>query len=147
MKIIAKPFKDLSVDELYACLQARFDVFVIEQHCEYPDMDDMDKCAYHIYELDENDKLVAYCRVIPAGMNGHDVVSIGRVLTTVRGKGYGRDVMETAMKVAKTEFDASEVELNGQVQAKGFYESLGFVQTSDEFIEADIVHVRMWRKI
>ncbi len=33
------PFKDLSVDELYAIMRLRNEVFVVEQNCVYQDAD------------------------------------------------------------------------------------------------------------
>ena len=44
-----KTFDEFTVPELYAVLKARIDVFVIEQNCPYPDLDNYDQKAVHIW--------------------------------------------------------------------------------------------------
>lgn len=34
-----KKFQELTVEELYAILQLRTDIFVVEQECPYPEVD------------------------------------------------------------------------------------------------------------
>ena len=50
--------------------------------------------------------LVALCRVCPAGTHMKEV-SIGRVITTERGKGYGKRIMLEGIAAAKEYFMAS----------------------------------------
>jgi ElaA protein len=38
-----------TVDELYAVIKARVDVFVVEQDCPYPDLDGYDQKAIHLW--------------------------------------------------------------------------------------------------
>ena len=136
-----KLFKELTVDELYELLRIRSDVFVVEQDCVYQDMDNDDQKSIHIW-LTVADKVVALARVCPAGthMKG---ISIGRVITTVRGKGYGKQIMLHAIDAAKEHFGAKQIDLEAQEYAKGFYESAGFRQSSDTFILDGIPHIRM----
>ena len=82
-----KAFRDLTTAELYELLRIRSDVFVVEQDCVYQDMDYDDQPAIHLW-FTEGDSIVALCRVCPAGTHMEEV-SIGRVITTARGKGYG----------------------------------------------------------
>ena len=42
MKTIIKSFYELNIDELYEILKLRAEVFIIEQNCIYPDIDDND---------------------------------------------------------------------------------------------------------
>ena len=51
--------------------------------------------------------------------------------------------MEEAIRVAQEELDADVITIEAQVQARGFYEKLGFVQTSDEFDDGGIMHIEM----
>ena len=70
-------------------------------------------------------------------------ISIGRVITTVRGKGYGKQIMLHAIDAAKEHFGAKQIDLEAQEYAKGFYESVGFKQSSDTFMLDGIPHIRM----
>ena len=70
-------------------------------------------------------------------------ISIGRVITTERGKGYGKQIMLYAIEAAKECFGAKQIDLEAQEYAKGFYENVGFKQSSDTFMLDGIPHVRM----
>ena len=39
----AKAFYELTVDELYAILKLRYEVFIVEKQCVYQDVDGIDK--------------------------------------------------------------------------------------------------------
>ena len=136
-----KTFKQLTVDELYELLRVRTEVFVVEQDCVYQDMDGDDKEAIHVW-LTEGDKVVALARVCPAGVH-LPTISIGRVITTVRGEGYGKQIMLAAIDVAVDHFGATSIDIEAQEYAKGFYESVGFKQTSDTFMLDGIPHIKM----
>ena len=136
-----KTFKQLTVDELYELLRVRTEVFVVEQDCVYQDMDGDDKEAIHVW-LTEGDRVVALARVCPAGVH-LPTISIGRVITTVRGKGYGKQVMLAAIDVAVEHFGATSIDIEAQEYAKGFYEGVGFKQTSDTFMLDGIPHIKM----
>ena len=140
-----KSFKELTVDELYELLRIRSEVFVVEQDCVYQDMDGDDQKSIHLW-LTVADKVVALARVCPTGTHMKEV-SIGRVITTERGKGYGKQIMLYAIEAAKEHFGAKQIDLEAQEYAKGFYESAGFRQSSDTFILDGIPHIRMTLKI
>ena len=95
-----KSFQELTVDELYELLRVRSEVFVVEQDCVYQDMDYDDQKSIHLW-LTVADKVVALARVCPAGTHMQEV-SIGRVITTVRGKGYGKQIMLHAIEAANS---------------------------------------------
>jgi ElaA protein len=44
-----KSFSELSTQQLYKILQARIDVFVVEQNCPYPETDGYDDKALHLW--------------------------------------------------------------------------------------------------
>ena len=136
-----KSFRELTVDELYELLRVRSEVFVVEQDCVYQDMDNDDQASIHLW-LTEGDKVVALGRVCPAGTHMEEV-SIGRVVTSVRGKGYGKRIMQEAIKVARERFGAKRIDLEAQEYARGFYEQVGFRQSSAQFILDGIPHIRM----
>ncbi len=140
---VYKPFNQLSVDELYSILQLRNEVFSVEQNCVYQDADDKDQPAYHFCGWDEN-KLVAYCRILPKGIS-YVHPSIGRVVTSpeYRENGYGREMMQLAVKKTTEQFNDSIIIISAQLYLKKFYESIGFAQISDEYSEDGIPHIKM----
>lgn len=136
-----KLFRELTVDELYELLRVRSEVFVVEQDCVYQDMDGDDQVSVHLW-LTDGDKVVALCRVCPAGTH-MEGVSIGRVITTERGKGYGKLIMLEGIKVAQEHFNAKLIDIEAQEYARGFYEQVGFRQSSEPFILDGIPHIKM----
>lgn len=144
MKAYVKPFDTLTAHELYACLKLRSDVFVVEQQCVYPDLDDLDQASLHVW-LEEDDATIAYARVLPPGL-AEPTVAIGRVVTKLRGRGYGEKIMQAAMHVAVTQYNAEAITIEAQVQAQAFYEKLGFQPEDDVFDMDGIPHLKMiWR--
>jgi ElaA protein len=141
LTIHKKTFSELTTAELYELLRIRTDVFVVEQNCVYQDMDYDDQQALHLW-LTKDGQIVALCRVCPAGTH-MEQVSIGRVITTVRGKGYGKQIMLAAIDAARKDFGATRIDLEAQEYAKGFYEQVGFRQSSETFILDGIPHIRM----
>lgn len=140
-----KTFQELTVDELYELLRVWSEVFVVEQNCVYQDMDGDDQRAIHLW-LTVADRVVALARVCPAGTHMQEV-SIGRVITTERGKGYGKQIMLHAIDAAIEQFGAKCIEIEAQEYAKGFYERVGFKQSSVPFLLDGIPHIKMtWDK-
>lgn len=136
-----KLFREMTVDELYELLRVRAEVFVVEQDCVYQDLDGDDQVSVHLW-LTDGGKVVALCRVCPAGTHMEEV-SIGRVITTERGKGYGKRIMLEGIKVAQEHFDAKHIDIEAQEYARGFYEQVGFRQSSEPFMLDGIPHIRM----
>jgi len=136
-----KSFQELTTDELYELLRVRSEVFVVEQNCVYQDLDYDDQRSIHLW-LTEGDKFVALARICPAGTHMKEI-SIGRVITTERGKGYGKQIMLAAIDAAIEHFDATLIDIEAQEYAKGFYEGVGFKQSSDVFMLDGIPHIKM----
>ena len=140
-----KRFNELTTDELYELLRIRSEVFVVEQNCVYQDMDGDDQKSVHLW-LTVVEKVVALARVCPAGTHMKDI-SIGRVITTERGKGYGKQIMLHAIDAAIAYFDATRIDIEAQEYARGFYEAVGFKQSSNTFMLDGIPHIKMtWTK-
>ena len=139
-----KKFNDLTVNEMYEIAKSRFEVFVCEQKIvEEQDFDDKDKVCHHIM-LKENERVVAYCRIVPKGI-GYDYISVGRVLvlSSHRRKGIAQEMMKVALEFVKNNLDEKTVVLSAQLYAKGLYESVGFKVISDVYDEVNIPHVKM----
>ena len=146
MEFKVKKFNELTTEELYKVLRVRNEVFVVEQDCIYQDCDNKDYNSYHLY-LEEGNEVVGYLRIVNKGIS-YDEISIGRVLVkgTHRNKGLSRRMMLEGIKFIEENLNSTEIRLSGQVYIKGFYESLGFKQVSEEYLEDNIPHVEMLYK-
>jgi ElaA protein len=142
MTVTVKPFGELTASEVYEILKARCDIFTVEQQICYPDMDDIDYDAIHVFCADERGVVQAYLRLYTEG-DDNETVHIGRVLTRDHGMGLGRVVMEEGIRVAFGRMGAARILLHSQEYCIGFYEKFGFRVVSDVFIEAEIPHVEM----
>jgi ElaA protein len=141
-----KSFEELSNMELYNILRLRAEVFIVEQNCPYLDLDGKDPSSFHLMGMNEKQELVAYARLLPAGLAFKEV-SIGRVLSSsaARGSGAGMELMQTAIQHIHKKFGEVPIRIGAQLYLKKFYERLGFVQVSEMYLEDDIEHVEMLR--
>ena len=141
-----KAFQELTVSELYAILQLRSEVFVVEQNCVFQDMDDKDQNCYHL-QLFSGGVLVAYSRLVPAGLS-YAETSIGRVITapSVRGTGLGKVLMELSIQHCERLFGLGPIRIGAQTYALGFYSSLSFVAEGEPYDEDGIEHIEMVRR-
>lgn len=141
MEIRIKRFSELSAEELYTLLKLRQDVFILEQKCFYPDLDDCDQDALHIW-LEDDDGIAAYLRLMDRGVKS-PYVTMGRVVAAKRGCGLGAEIVRQGISAAKERFHADTVYLEAQCYAQGFYEKLGFHPVSKPFDEDGIMHIGM----
>lgn len=140
-----KRFNELSTDELHDLLMLRSEVFVVEQNCVYQDIDDKDRKAIHVLGF-YDDKIVAYTRLFAPG-DYFDTASIGRVVVKeiYRHKKWGFRLMDTSIKAVKEMLNEDLITISAQLYLKEFYESLGFIQTSETYLEDGIPHIEMRR--
>jgi len=132
-------FRQLSAEDFFRICEVREQVFVLEQKITLcAELDEQDLYATHI-TLSEEGAIVAYARCYAEDGCAH----IGRVLTTRRGKGYGREVMLKAIDVCREQLGCRHIVVHAQQQVIGFYEKLGFRVTSDLFDECGILHRTM----
>ncbi len=138
-----KKFDELTPHELYAIVQLRNEVFVVEQNCVFQDADDKDQGSWHFMGW-LNKKLIAYTRIVPAE-TALDNVSIGRVVTSpsVRRTGIGKELMKKSMEQVKKISGPVPIAIGAQLYLKKFYESLGFRQNGDVYPEDGIDHIKM----
>ena len=136
-------FDQLTTEELYGILRLRCKVFVMEQDAPYLDMDYKDQKAVHLHGLLDG-KLVAYCRIFKSG-DYYPEASIGRVIVAkeFRKYGYGHDLMERAIELEKSIFGETKITISAQQYLKKFYESHGFKQTSEMYLEDGLPHIQM----
>lgn len=140
---VCRPFNELSVKELYALLQLRSEVFVVEQNCVFQDMDNKDQLSCHLMGW-QGDLLASYTRLVPAGISFEEM-SIGRVVTSpkMRKSGAGRLLMQKSIETCYQLFGKGPIRIGAQLYLKRFYESFGFQQTSEIYLEDGIEHIEM----
>lgn len=145
LKIQTKTFKQLTIDDLYAILQLRSEIFVVEQNCVYQDIDYQDQQALHVLGIKDK-KLVAYTRIFKPG-DYFEYASIGRVLvkSVERKHLYGYDIMNTSIDAVKNYYDTSKIKISAQVYLKDFYTNLGFKAVGEEYLEDGIPHIGMMK--
>ncbi len=143
---ILKPFAELTPSELYSILQLRNEVFIVEQNCPYQDMDNKDLKSWHLMGIEEY-KLKAYSRLLAPGIS-YSESSIGRIVSSpsARKTGMGKKLMEESIKQIKNLFKTDTIRIGAQLYLKSFYESFGFVQDGEIYLEDNIPHIIMLRK-
>lgn len=140
-----RSFDALSPHALYGILALRQQVFVLEQNCVYVDCDDRDQVSLHLW-TERSDKVVAYARILPPGVQ-YDEVAIGRVVTSpaMRRTGLGRALMTEALHRVRAMFGEVPVRLGAQTYLVEFYKQFGF-EPGLPFMEDGIPHTHMIRK-
>jgi ElaA protein len=135
-------FAALGVDGLYDALALRCRVFVLEQG-PYLDPDGVDRDSWHLLGRDDGGALLAYLRVVDAGIK-YDEPSIGRVVVApeARSRGLGRRLVNEGL--ART--GPVAVRISAQAHLERFYGSFGFGAVGAPYLEDGIPHVEMLRK-
>ena len=131
-------FAELDAATLYAILQLRFDVFVLEQRCVYRELDgrDTEPTTLHVWTSDGG-VIGAYLRVL---RTGGEPARIGRVVTTPAWRGRG---VATRLVRAAIDLVDGPVVLDAQAHLRTWYERRGFAVCGPEFVDAGIAHVPM----
>ena len=115
--------------------------YINSQKCPYEEVDGRDRQAYHVFLRDETG-IKAYLRVLDRGVSFEEV-SIGRVLTTERRRGYGHKILDAGIAAAREKYGAETIRIEAQTYARKLYEDHGFRQDGEEFLEDDIPHIPM----
>ena len=137
-------FSQLSANDIHDIIQLRVNVFVVEQNCPYPELDNKDKVAYHVFNRNENGELIATARILSPGVS-YNEISIGRVCSalSVRRSGEGKILMKKTMEAIEKIFGKKPVRISAQQYLVKFYSDFAFVQVSEMYLEDDIPHVEM----
>lgn len=143
MDIKIKTFEELNLHELYELLRLRSEVFVVEQDCVYQDIDGKDEKALHVLGY-EGAGLVAYTRVFPPGVYFAEA-AIGRVVVreSSRKNKYGHEILKASIKAIEDHYHTQKIKLSAQTYLTKFYESHGFEQTGEGYLEDGIPHIAM----
>jgi ElaA protein len=138
-----KRFNELSIHELYAVLQLRVEVFVVEQDCVYQDLDNKDLDAYHVLGVLDT-KIVAYARIFKPGDYFLES-SIGRIVVKkeFRKFQYGYQLVQNSIQFIENNLQQNTILISAQSYLTKFYNSLGFTQVGEEYLEDGIPHIKM----
>ncbi|MGJ8484939.1 GNAT family N-acetyltransferase [Pseudoalteromonas sp. SYSU M81236] len=140
---IVKSYDELSKDELLAILRARVDVFVVEQNCPYPEIDDVDndELTQHVFLFREQ-QLAAYARCYK---KNEQYSAFGRVLVAqqFRGEGLATKLVQMAIDTCLEHWPDKAIMIGAQCYLTGFYQQFGFENVGDEYLEDGIPHQDM----
>lgn len=116
----------------------RFKVFVEEQEVpEELEIDDLEAGSHHLV-IYEEDKAVATARIYEIDEGFYKIQRVA-VFKEQRGSGYGALAIQKAEEKIR-ELGGQKVLLGAQLQALPFYEKLGYAITSEEYLDAGILH-------
>ena len=122
-------------------MELRLKVFVDEQEVDPKlEIDGIDPDCIHAIALD-GAKIVACGRMQKDGHIGRVAVEKNR-----RRQGVGKSIMDTLHEEAKRR-GIKELWLGSQVSATAFYENLGYTTRGEIFVEANIDHILMAKKL
>lgn len=159
-KWILKHFNELTTLELFSILKLRQNVFMLEQTSLYPDIDEADLTALHLFLLsDQYDAetqtalpMLAYGRILtPVQLESNRPtsakrISFGRVIIAkeARGTGLGRVLTHQLMETIKMRFpDVTQIEIGAQAHLENFYGGFGFVKVSEPYDDGGVLHIDM----
>ncbi|MFJ7639961.1 GNAT family N-acetyltransferase [Peribacillus sp. NPDC097225] len=139
--------KIIEENDLKQAFHIRSKVFVEEQGVpledEFDEFDTLDSQCEHI---------LAYHNELPVGtgrirtVDGFGKLERICILKPYRKLGYGKIIIKALEEIAEKN-EGSKVKLHGQKQAEGFYENLGYLTSSDLFMEDGIPHVLMVKEL
>jgi ElaA protein len=129
---------------LYWYLRLRSDVFVVEQRCIFPDLDDHDLVAWHLTGTSASGRLLAVARLLPPGAK-YAEPSLSRVTVTpaARGTGAGHRLVDEGLRKAAAEYPGHGHRIQAQARLERFYASHGFEPTGKLYVEDGISHIDM----
>lgn len=145
------PFDALLPRTLYALLQLRSEVFVVEQACAFQDLDGADQASMHLLGErrgpNAEPELLAYTRLVPAGLK-YAEASIGRVVTApiTRGTGLGHALMAESIRMLHSLWGVQPIRIGAQAHLQAFYRQHGFESVGDLYDEDGIPHTEMIRR-
>lgn len=134
----------VGLENLPEAAAIRQEVFVEEQGFQN-EFDDIDPSAVHLLVM-EGETPVAVGRTFPDATG--KIWHLGRICVRKpwRGSHLGRKVME-GLETAAKERGAEKLVLSAQVQAKGFYEKLGYHPYGEEYLDEFCPHIAMEKTI
>ncbi|MFK7793834.1 MAG: GNAT family N-acetyltransferase [Gammaproteobacteria bacterium] len=141
----SKRFDQLDNNQLYDLIKFRVNIFVVEQNCPYPELDEKDRAidAHHLIAY-QNLNIAAYARLLPPGVS-YPECSIGRfaVDASIRLQGIGSILMDKCFEQIAILWPDNDIKVSAQAHLKKFYGDFAFEQTSESYLEDGIPHIEM----
>lgn len=139
-----RSFHQLNVFELQGIYRLRQEVFIVEQNCVYLDTDGKDQFSEHVFGVDDDGRVMAYCRIVQPGVS-YPEVSIGRICShpEIRKTGLGKLIMEKAFAFIDDKYGKVAIRIEAQQYLQKFYESFGFDCIGEIYILDGIEHIEM----
>ncbi|MCO1623151.1 GNAT family N-acetyltransferase [Pseudomonas putida] len=142
---LCKHHTALGKAQLYAILQLRTEVFVVEQRHAYQEVDGQDLTGdtFHLMAW-HKDKLVAYLRLLDPQSQGGDVV-MGRLVTSPQARGLKLEesLLLKGLEAAEHCWPGVPVYLSAQALLQAFYARHGFAVVSGESLVDGIASIGM----
>jgi len=145
---IQRTWSELTRDEFFELARLRTEVFFLEQRIDEPELDDRDRdeTTEHVWITDALGP-ASYLRVIvdktvqPGNQDARRL--IGRVVTRAdrRGEGLSRRLLEHVIQ----QHGHEPMALHSQSYIQPLYAAVGFEAFGDEYVEAGIPHLSMYR--
>jgi len=147
MQWILKKYKDLTLNEFHDIIQLRINVFIVEQNCPYPELDNKDKVAYHLFCINKEKRIIAYTRIFKQG-DYYSEASFGRVVVhqDFRKQKLGYELIKHTIDNMQKLFGDSIIKIGAQTYLKELYESFGFAKYGKEYLEDGIPHIHMIKR-
>lgn len=144
-----KTFQKLPVEQLFDVFKLRVDVFVVEQYCAYPELEEYDRHpeTRHLSGRNASGHLLAYARILSPGLR-YSEVNLGRFVVRAdsRRKGIGHQLLQKSLQEIFRCWPGHAIKISAQDYLQAFYEQYGFVRMSDVYLEDGIPHVEMLKK-
>ncbi len=146
LKYAERTFSQLSALALFDILKLRVDVFVVEQQCAYPELDEYDRHSETRHLSGRNDvgELIAYVRLLPPGLR-YPEANLGRFVVRAdsRKQGIAHQLMEKSLQEISSFWPKNSIRISAQEYLQRFYSQYGFIRVSDMYLEDGISHVEM----
>jgi ElaA protein len=144
--VVRKVWGELTLDELYALLKLRTDVFFVEQRIDEEELDNRDQepGTEHLWIADA-DGPAAYLRVLvdPSPEHRDARHLIGRVV--VRPERRGEGLAQVLIREVLDSHPDTAFLLHSQQYIAPLYAKFGFEAFGDGYVEAGIPHIMMYR--
>jgi ElaA protein len=152
VKLVWRSFEELDTRTLYALLQLRQAVLVVEQSSAYADLDGRDVDARHLIAVDASGVLVGYARLFgPRYRDDEDSNStaFGRVVVQPehRKHGLGRKLIGECMRILDKEYPEHPIRISAQTYLEPLYKEFGFARASDPYEDCGVLHIDMLRSV
>lgn len=146
--MVWRAFEELDSRTLYALLQLRQSILVVEQASAYADLDGRDPEARHLLAVDPSGVLVAYARLFAPRYRDdldEELAAFGRIVVMPdrRKTGLGRRLMKECLSVLDKEFPKHDVRISAQTYLEKFYEAYGFKRDSEPYDDCGVTHIDM----